>query len=45
MARQWLVRLHERWTSFPQGCVPDGVLKLWILPLIRKELAELGLDW
>jgi WD40 repeat protein/tRNA A-37 threonylcarbamoyl transferase component Bud32 len=23
----------------------DGVLKLWNLPLIRKELAELGLDW
>jgi WD40 repeat protein len=23
----------------------DGVVKLWNLPLIRKELAELGLDW
>jgi WD40 repeat protein len=23
----------------------DGVLKLWNLPLIRKELAELGLNW
>ena len=23
----------------------DGTLKLWNLPLIRKELAALGLDW
>jgi WD40 repeat protein len=23
----------------------DGVLKLWNLPLIRKELAKLWLDW
>jgi WD40 repeat protein len=23
----------------------DGVLKLWNLPLIRKELEEMGLDW
>jgi WD40 repeat protein len=23
----------------------DGTLKLWNLPLIRKELAAVGLDW
>jgi WD40 repeat protein len=23
----------------------DGMLKLWDLPAIRRELAEMGLDW